>query len=141
MGAQYPWDQHMKWTIEFVKHGNYFRVVNHGIYEAGDSVKLYQKIFSDKSWTSGSSILMDNRLVDYRNVNYRVMSQSSNSLIHYETQITNSKIGYIVSSQVGFGVCRQFQLLMEGKLAISIEVFTDEEMAVKWITEKQISSV
>ena len=131
----------MKWTIEFVKHGNYFRVVNQGIYEAGDSVKLYQNIFSDKSWTSGSSILMDNRQVDYRNVNYRVMSQSSHNLINYETQIANSRIGYIVGSQVGFGVCRQFQLLMEGKLAVNIEVFTDEEKAVKWLTEKQISSV
>src|SRR5215813_4155482 len=100
----------MKWTIEFVQNGNYFRVVNQGVYEIGDSMRLYQNLFSDKSWLSGTSILMDNRRVDYRNVNYRVMSQSSHNLTTFKKQIANSKIGYVVESQVGFGVCRQFQL-------------------------------
>ena len=129
----------MKWTISFITKGNYFKVVNEGLYEAGDSIKLYASLFSNESWHPGASILMDNRQVDYRNVNYQVMSQSSNNLANSEKQIANSKIGYVVESPVGLGISRQFQMLMEGKSSIIIEIFTNEEAAINWLTREQKS--
>src|SRR5689334_20584783 len=127
----------MKWTIEYVRNGDFFKVVNEGIYEPGESVELYQSIFSNERWTPGASILFDNRLIDYRNVNYEVMSQSSSNLANNEAQIGNSKIGYLVDSSLGYGISRQFQLLAEGKISTKIEVFKEEEKAVGWITRKQ----
>lgn len=127
----------MKWTIEYLTSGNYFKVVNQGIYLPGDSLNLYRNIFSNRFWTPGTAILMDNRLVDYRNVTYQVVSRLSHHLTDYEIVIGKSRIGYVVDSQVGFGICRQFQLLMEGKTSTKIEVFTDEEKAVDWLTQKQ----
>jgi hypothetical protein len=130
----------MKWTIEYIEHGNYFKVVNEGIFEPGDSTRLYQNLFSNKFWKLNTSILMDNRLVDYRNVSYRVISDSSFNLAKNEDQIGESKIGYLVESQIGYGASRQLQMLLEGKSSIKIEVFTDEEKAVTWLTENQTAN-
>ena len=129
----------MKWTISFITKGNYFKVVNEGLYEAGDSIKLYEHIFSNESWHPGASILMDNRQVDYRNANYQVMSQSSRNLANNEKQIANSKICYVVASPVGLGISRQFQMLMEGQSSTVIEIFTNEEAAIDWLTREQKS--
>jgi hypothetical protein len=129
----------MESTIVYIKSGNYFKVVNRGIYFPGDSLRLYRNIFSNQLWTPGSPILIDNRLVDYRNVNYSVMSRVSHTLTDYEIIIGNSRIGYLVDSQVGFGICRQFQMLMEGKTSTKIEVFTDETQAVDWLTQIQVA--
>ena len=129
----------MKWTIKYVENGSYFKVVNQGIYFPGDSLDLYQNIFSNPSWTPGLSILMDNRLIDYRNVNYLVMSKVSRHLTGYKSLIGDSRIGYVVDSQLGFGLCRQFQMLMEGKTSTEIEVFTNEEKAIDWLKQKQLA--
>src|ERR1044071_1889128 len=91
-----------------------FKVINEGIYEEGDSVKLYGDLFSNKFWKPDSSILIDNRLVDFRNINYEVMSQSSTNLSASQEQIGNSKIAYLADSPLAYGSCRQFQTLMEG---------------------------
>jgi hypothetical protein len=61
------------------------------------------------------------------------MSQVNPNLTDYEIVIENSKIGYLVDSNVGFGVCGQFQLLMEGKASTNNKVFTEEEKATdRW---------
>lgn len=127
----------MKWMIKHIKNGNFFRVINEGIYLISDSVDLYEEIFSNKLWVPGSSILFDNRLVDFGNVNYQVMSEASKRFAAYEKQIGKSKIGYLVESQIGFGISRQFQMLIEGKTSTIIEIFMDEGKALSWIIERQ----
>ena len=127
----------MKWTIEYIESDNYFKVVNEGIYQTGDAVRLYKSLFSNKAWQPGVAVLFDNRQLDYQNVNYQVMSEASRRFADNEAEIGKSKIGYVVASQIGYGISRQFQMLMEGKSATRIEVFTDEERAVEWLTAVQ----
>jgi hypothetical protein len=106
----------MKWTIKYIESGNYFEIINEGVYEEGDSARVYQNLFLDKNWKPGSSILMDYRLVDFRNINYQVLSKTSQLLVGYEAQIGSCKIGYLAELPVGYGRCRQFQMLVEGKI-------------------------
>lgn len=125
----------MKWSIEYINKGNYFKVVNEGIYETSDSIKIYREIFSHKLWRPNSSILIDNRRVDFRNVNYLTMSQASSNLANNSHQIGSGRIAYLTGSQLEYGVSRQFQILAQDKVSTKIEIFKYEDEALKWISQ------
>jgi hypothetical protein len=130
----------MKWTIEFIESSNYFKVIDEGVYHAEDSVKLLAEIFSSEFWQPGMSILFDNRLVDFGSINYQGMSATSVTFSINNNQIGKSRIASLVASPIGFGISRQFQTLMAEKSPATVEIFTDEEKAVEWLTAKQAAS-
>jgi hypothetical protein len=130
----------MKWTIEFIENGNYFKVVNEGVYKAEDSLGILVELFSNKLWHPGASILFDNRLANFTNVNYQVMAASTRNFAVNNEQIGNSKIVSLVTSPIGVGISRQFQTLLSEKSSAVVKIFDDEEKAVAWLTERQAAN-
>jgi len=127
----------MKWTIEYVESGGYFKVINEGTYEARDSIGILADLFSNARWQPGTPILFDNRLADFSAVNYRVMSETTFSFAENNERLGSSRVASLVGSPLAFGISRQFQTLMAEKGTLVVEIFTDEAAAIGWLTEPQ----
>lgn len=54
-------------------------------------------------------------------------------------QRDNCRVALVTSSNLQFGLCRMFQMLLEGKLSHELAVFRDYEEGEKWLIENQMT--
>ena len=122
----------MEVHLEFDSTYGILRAQLSGIFDSDEYREALSKITSGVHYPATISTIWDLRKLDFADIDSK--------LAHYVKQIrssfklrANAKIAYVVSSQLGYGLMRMFQVLTETE-EYSL-VFYEYDEAEKWIRD------
>lgn len=123
----------MNWTIEYNKEHNYVKIVTEGNFTLGDHLEMVKDIISQKFWKPGMDAFFDHRKLDFNETTVELMKKVSENHKKYEMQIGNGKAAILMRSLEDYLRGRQFELLTSGQASAKLNIFMDEDKAVKWL--------
>lgn len=131
----------MKWEIQFIESEGFMKVTNEGIYQPEEHLKMMEELLARPEWKPDTPVLLDNRKLDYSDTNIADLEQSSEHMLSYNRFIGNSKIAFLTNSIENFNVIRQFELITEEEVSAWMQVFLDENQALRWLLAYRIKQV
>ena len=87
------------------------------------------------SWTD-SHILWDMTPFDFLTLNSQNIRVALDKLASMNNLHPRVKRAILVDSDLGFGMMRMLQLLSDGVLSVEINVFKDQDLALKWLNRE-----
>ena len=123
----------MNWKIELVEDDGYVRVTTGGEFSPPEFAAMVEEILGQPYWEPGTPALFDHRKLDFGKSDYRTMMQASQTHRVNDDRIGNGRTALVMSKGVGFGVGRQYQSLIDGSVSAQVQLFTDENKALKWL--------
>jgi hypothetical protein len=123
----------MKWKFEFLPKENYIRVTSEGVYNPTDHRQMMIELLSLPEWHPGMAVLLDNRKLSYAEAVQADLQQSSDDVLQYNSLIGESKIAFLVGSLGDVEAIRRFELMTEEDVSAWMQVFLDENQALRWL--------
>ena len=123
----------MKWKIEFVEDKNYVRITTEGKYTPATHRQMGEDFLSKEFWQPGMPVLLDNRALDYSEADTKDLEISSCDMLKSNERIGDSKIAFLISSVESYKVIREFELITEEEVSAWMQVFLDENQALRWL--------
>ncbi len=80
------------------------------------------------------NVLFDDRKVEFNETTVELVKKVSEDYSAREKQIGNGKAAILMKSLTDYARGRQFELLTEKRVSSELNVFTDEDKAVNWLT-------
>jgi len=124
----------MKWTIKWLDSLKYVQVELFGIFSLADARFASSEIVENTNWKNGDSILIDNTKLDMSNARSCDIESTTRMMEPLDREIGMSKIALVGSSDIQFGLARQFQTLAEGHTSAIIRAFRRASDAIEWLT-------
>ena len=124
----------MKWTITFYVN-EYVRVETSGQYNSVYQQQMVAEILTHPSWRPGMAALFDHRRLDFSGVTFKTMSQSGANHKKNDNKIGESRTALLLSEGLAYGSGRQFLAMIEGNVSATLQLFTDEVEALKWLLD------
>jgi hypothetical protein len=127
----------MHWKIENIESDHYVRVTFEGKFDISQHMEMFNDIVSQEFWQPDTPLLMDNRNLDFGQIDYTVMGQLSNNFQGFSEKLGKGRAAMLMKSVLDFGYGRQFEMISESRGETQMRVFTDEEEALKWLVRKR----
>ena len=124
----------MKWTIKWLDSLKYVQVELFGIFSLADARFASSEIVENTNWKNGDSILIDITKLDMSNARSCDIESMTRMMEPLDREICMSKIALVGSSDIQFGLARQFQTLAEGHTSAIIRAFRRASDAIEWLT-------
>ncbi len=124
----------MNWTITFYED-EYVRINTSGQYNPAKQRQMVQDILAHPQWQPGMSALFDHRQLDFTGVTFETMFQSGANHKKNDNKIGQSRTALLLSQGLAFGSGRQFLAMIEGNVSATLQLFTDEVEALKWLLD------
>jgi len=124
----------MKWTIKWLDSLKYVQVELFGIFSLADARFASSEIVENTNWKNGDSILIDITKLDMSNARSCHIEWMTRMMEPLDAEIGTSKIAVVGSSDIQFGLARQFQTLAEGHTSAIIRAFRRASDAIEWLT-------
>jgi len=124
----------MKWTIKWLDSLKYVQVELFGIFSLAGARSASSEIVENTNWKNGDSILIDNTKLDMSNARSCDIESMTRMMEPLDAEIGTSKIALVGSSDIQFGLARQFQTLAEGHTSAIIRAFRRASDAIEWLT-------
>lgn len=123
----------MRWSVEYVKDGNFVRVVLEGKFNLEDQRRMIDDIISRDFWQPGMSALFDNRKLEYGATTVELMKKAGANHLEYDARIGGGKAALLMKSTPDFMRGRQYEIITEGKVSAKVGIFSDETKALNWL--------
>lgn len=127
----------MNWKIENIESDHYVRVTFEGKFDISQHREMFNDIISQEFWQPDTPLLMDNRNLDFGEIDFKTMRQLSFNFQGFSEKLGKGKAAMLMVSILDFGYGRQFEMLSEFKGETKMRVFTNEEEALKWLLGKK----
>lgn len=88
---------------------------------------------SDKRYKKGMGRIWDIRDADLSFLDTKVIAELGQYSLKYPPGINNVKVAFVVGSDLGYGLCRMFEMLSQAKTPT--HVFRAMDKAEKWMME------
>ena len=124
----------MKWTIKWLHSLKGVQINLSGIFSLADARVASSEVIENTNWKNGDSILIDNTKLDMSGARSCDIESMTRMMEPLDAEIGTSKIALVGSSDIQFGLARQFQTLAEGHTAAIIRAFRRASDAVEWLT-------
>ncbi len=124
----------MNWTIEYIKEKNFVKIVTEGDFTVGDHLKMIKDIISQKFWKPGMNTFFDHRKLEFSETTVELMKKVSENHKKYEAQIGAGKAAILMKSLEDYLRGRQFELLTSSHASAKMNIFMDEDKALKWLS-------
>lgn len=128
-----PSDSAMSWTVEYVKDRHFVRIVVKGIYNIDDHRRMLEDVASREFFKAGMNLLIDDTSLDFSQTNLEQLRTAGNKRIELDALIGNGKTAVLVSSVTDLARARQFQLMTSGKISGKMDIFKNEDKALRWL--------
>jgi hypothetical protein len=127
----------MNWKIEKLEDTGYVRVTFEGKFDISRHKEMFNDIISQEFWQPDTPLLMDNRNLDFGEIDYTTMTQISHNFQLFSNEIGKGRAAMLMKSMLDFGYGRQFEMISEIKVGkTQMRVFRDEEEALTWLMRK-----
>ncbi|HRH41639.1 MAG TPA: STAS/SEC14 domain-containing protein [Pyrinomonadaceae bacterium] len=127
----------MNWKIENIESDHYVRVTFEGKFDSSQYREMLNDIISQEFWQPDTPLLMDNRNLDFGEIDFKTMRQLSLNFQSFAERIGKGKAAMLMKSILDFGYGRQFEILSDLRGETKMHVFTDEEKALNWLLRKK----
>lgn len=128
-----PVELAMNWSVEYIREKHYIRIAAEGHFTAEGQFQMMEDIIACKYWRAGMNILCDFRKLEFDADSLDAIRKVSANRQKKERQIGNGKSALLMKSLADYARARQYQLLTEPKVSARLQVFTNEEEALKWL--------
>lgn len=128
----------MKWDIQFIEPEKFMKITAEGKYEPEEHLVMMKEILSHPLWKPDTPVLLDNRKLDYFGTDLVDLEKSSADMLMYNQFIGSSKIAFLTNSIENFNIIRQFELITEEEVSAWMQVFLDENQALRWLLAYRI---
>ena len=129
-----PLGSAMKWTVEHMKEHRLVKIVVSGVYNIDDHLRMLKDLVTQDFWTPGMNLLIDDCGLDFRQTSLEHLREAALKRIEFDTLIGNGKTAVLVCSVTDFARARQFELITNGKVSAKIDVFNNEDEALRWLS-------
>jgi hypothetical protein len=130
----------MFWTVEpgaaaggGDKDRRFVKIVESGVYNVEDHIRMLEDLVSRDFWTPGTNILLDELALDYRGTTLEQLREAAARRVRMDALIGGGKVAALMKSIPDFVRARQYELITDGKISARIRVFRDEAEAIKWL--------
>lgn len=130
-GAQH--NSLMFWTIEYEKGSHFVRVAAAGIYNIDDHMRMLEDLVSHNFWKPGMNLLLDESNLTYHGITLEQLREAGARRIKMDALVGAGKTAVVMNTMTDFARGRQYELITSGKVSAKIEIFKDEEKAVRWL--------
>lgn len=124
----------MNWTIEYIEKLNFVKIATEDDFTVSDHLAMIEDIISQKFWKPGMDTFFDNRKLEFNETTIDLMKKVSENHKTYEAQIGNGKAAILMKSLTDYARGRQFELLTSHQVSAKVNIFMDEDKALKWLT-------
>lgn len=124
----------MNWTIEYIEKLNFVKIATEDDFTVSDHLAMIEDIISQKFWKPGMDAFFDNRKLEFNETTIDLMKKVSENHKRYEAQIGNGKAAILMKSLTDYARGRQFELLTSHQVSAKLNIFMDEDKALKWLT-------
>ncbi len=125
----------MKWKVNFIPAPPHVLVDYEGEFDLGDTLKLHEQLAVNDHVLKGSPILIDARRILTPNINSDDIAALARSFARHAESFSKTRIAFIVSSNVHFGLGRQLMGLM-GEQADSFVLLRSEDEVATWLEKE-----
>ncbi len=123
----------MEYAIRFDPADGIFTVTHSGDFDFEDFIRATKDLLSHPQWRPGRPLLLDYRSVNLLQVPTDLVHQGVGILQMNDSFFGNSILAVIVKDRGNFGIGRMIQIIAEGKVSASLELFTDIEAGYQWL--------
>ena len=123
----------MNWSVEYIQGKHYIRIAAEGDFTAEGQLQMMEDVITRNYWRTGMNILCDFRKLEFDADSLATIREVSINRQKKERQIGNGKSAMLMKSLADYARGRQYQLLTEPKVSARLQVFTNEEEALKWL--------
>ena len=125
----------MDWNIEYNEPQGVVRLDLFGRYAADDMVKALSDVMSKPYWHPGASLLSNITSVDVSEMHTPDIEALTELMGKFESGFGNARVATVVGTDEQYGLNRQFQTFVEGKVSARFSVFYDEFSALSWLSK------
>lgn len=83
-------------------------------------------------WTPGMNLLVDDRRLNFQSTNLEELREAGKRRAELDTLI-GGKTAVLTASLTDFARASQFELITEQKISGKINIFRDEDKALRWL--------
>lgn len=123
----------MDWSAEYIKDGNYVRIVNAGDFCVEDQLRMMNEVINSDFWKPGMNVLYDCRECNFDANSLELIKKVSVNRQKLDAQVGGGKSALLMKSITDHARGRQYQLLTEPNVTATYQVFTDEDAALRWL--------
>jgi hypothetical protein len=76
------------------------------------------------------------RRLDFGETGLAAMRQASENHVANDDRIGRGKAAVLMRSPADYGRGRQFEMLTEGRVGATVQIFLDEAQALRWLLEE-----
>lgn len=122
----------MDWTIKWLDSTEYVQANMVGAFKLADARSAISDIVDDPEWNNGDKLLVG-LYVDAGNINVSDIEAMSEMMGLLDDRIGMSRIAIVGSSDLQFGLSRQFQMNAASHTTADVMAFRSEAAAVQWL--------
>jgi hypothetical protein len=125
----------MEWTVEHKQAQDYVIVATRGEFALHDHVRMIEDIVSRGFWRPGTAVLFDHRSLDFGAVGFGGMRQAAANHVAQDDRIGSGKAALLMRTPADYGRGRQFEMLTDGVVSATVQIFLDETEALRWLLD------
>ena len=129
----------MEWEVVFDEARGTAIVTTRGEFDAVDHARMVADIVGRPEWRPGHPVLFDHRALDFGAAGFQQMFVAGGNHRAYDARIGNARSALLMKSLDDFGVGRQFQKIVDGRVSANLAVFVDEDEAWSWLAAARAS--
>jgi hypothetical protein len=126
----------MDWTVEHNAAQGYVTVRTRGEFTLRDHLQMIEDIVSRDFWRPGTAVLFDHRELDFGATGIAAMRQASENHVEHDERIGRGRAAVLMRSPADYGRGRQFEMLTDGRVEAQVQIFLDEDEALRWLLER-----
>ena len=123
----------MHWTVEDQQGQGYVVVATGGEFALRDHVRMIEDIVSRDFWRPGTSVLFDHRALDFGASGLAAMRPAAENHVASDARIGNGRAAVLMNTPADYGRGRQFEMLTDGRVDATVQIFLDETEALRWL--------
>jgi hypothetical protein len=126
----------MEWTVEHRQTQDFVIVLTRGAFTLHDHRRMIEDVVSRDFWRPGMAVLFDHRALDFGETGFAAMRQASENHVANDERIGSGKAAVLMRSPADYGLGRQFEMLTDGRVGATVQIFLDEAQALRWLLEE-----
>ncbi len=123
----------MEWMVEHRAAQDFAIVTTRGEFALHDHVRMIEDIVSQPFWRPGMAVLFDHRALDFGASGLATMRQASENHVANDARIGRGRAAVLMKTPADYGRGRQFEMLTDGRVGATVQIFLDETEALRWL--------
>lgn len=123
----------MHWNINTTDDVAYFIITIFGDFTPDRCCVIIDDFLSHKDWKQGMNILVKHGETLFHNVNLENLRKIGAFHASKNDEIGDGRVAFLTNEPVAFGIARQYEMIMEGKVSNPMHVFYEVTEAVDWL--------